>query len=143
MINCCPHDTALGVCGTRRSMDYAHHVIGAVFGTFLLFSQGTVCKSSCPAPNLYIYAQTNEIRCVRSKLGRRQQVKSVVTIAWHLRYWQTLFLCVQVSSRVFSYFSLLFFFSFCYPCFIYFFSPSRFFLIILFSFSVLFALPNG
>eukprot|EP00904_Undaria_pinnatifida_P005137 jgi/Undpi1/1753/HiC_scaffold_11.g05142.m1 len=44
-----------------RSMDYAHHVIGAVFGTFLLFSQGTVCKSSCPAPNLYTYAQTNEI----------------------------------------------------------------------------------
>lgn len=44
-----------------RGMDYAHHVIGAVFGTFLLFSQGTVCQSSCPAPNLYMYAQTNEI----------------------------------------------------------------------------------
>lgn len=46
----------------RRGMDYAHHLIGAVFGTFLLFRQGTVCQSSCPAPNLYTYAQTNEFR---------------------------------------------------------------------------------
>ncbi|CAM9719308.1 unnamed protein product, partial [Hapterophycus canaliculatus] len=44
----------------KRGMDYAHHVIGAVFGTFLLFRQGTVCQSTCPAPNLYMYAQTNE-----------------------------------------------------------------------------------
>lgn len=46
----------------RRAMDYAHHVIGAVYGTFLLFRQGTVCQPICPAPNLYIYAQTNEFR---------------------------------------------------------------------------------
>jgi len=45
-------------------MDYAHHIIGAVYGTFLLFRQGTVCQPSCPAPNLYTYAQTNEFRCV-------------------------------------------------------------------------------
>lgn len=65
-------------------MDYAHHVIGAVFGTFLLFSQGTVCQSSCPAPNLYMYAQTNEIRCVfylHSRSGRRQHVETSVAIA--------------------------------------------------------------
>eukprot|EP00903_Cladosiphon_okamuranus_P020877 g19172.t1 len=43
-----------------RTMDYAHHVIGAVYGTFLLFRQGTVCQPTCPAPNLYLYAQTNE-----------------------------------------------------------------------------------
>ncbi|CAN0099442.1 unnamed protein product [Pylaiella littoralis] len=43
-----------------RVMDYAHHVIGAVYGTFLLFRQGTVCEPTCPAPNLYMYAQTNE-----------------------------------------------------------------------------------
>ncbi|CAN0269731.1 unnamed protein product [Ectocarpus sp. 4 AP-2014] len=43
-----------------RVMDYAHHLIGAVYGTFLLFGQEVVCQPSCPAPNLYIYAQTNE-----------------------------------------------------------------------------------
>ena len=57
-------------------MDYAHHVIGAVYGTFLLFHQGTVCQPSCPAPNLYIYAQTNEFRyccmCCRLLVVRSQ-----------------------------------------------------------------------
>ncbi|CAM9529037.1 unnamed protein product [Ectocarpus fasciculatus] len=43
-----------------RGMDYAHHLIGAVYGTFLLFGQQVVCQPSCPAPNLYTYAQTNE-----------------------------------------------------------------------------------
>lgn len=50
----------------RRAMDYAHHVIGAVYGTYLLFHQGTICRPTCPAPNLYVYAQTNEFRYVQS-----------------------------------------------------------------------------
>lgn len=53
----------------RRWMDYVHHVIGAVYGTYLLYYQGNVCRASCPAPNLYMYAQTNEIRYVRGSAG--------------------------------------------------------------------------
>mmetsp|Transcript_9163 Transcript_9163/g.13758 ORF Transcript_9163/g.13758 Transcript_9163/m.13758 type:complete len:209 (+) Transcript_9163:81-707(+) len=43
-----------------RFLEYVHHFISILFGTYLTLNQTAICKDDCPISNLFVYAQTNE-----------------------------------------------------------------------------------